>query len=641
MKRVLLSTAFFAAVISLCGSPAVAQKKSTLPQDNPGATKRLEDDLQAQVRRQLFVRVTYALRATCEDARTWKDAVTAARVQAKVADLLWKSEPDSARYHLIQAWETTGRIQEKEKERSSYRNYSARNDARRVALLVARKHAPDLAKQWLEEMTKEATTEKETQSRGAFDDRTARSSVLLQMALQIANDNPQAAAEMAIESLQDGVSFGLQGVLLKLQENNFDIAQTVFRAALARLRTFGLTDPNELLILYSYLYTPGRVVAPATSDNRGNIQLAVGRDRPRIVGAAGQLSPALAREFLSSAADLLLGLPLPSSTTDPQLNSRMQISVINNLLTDIARVAPEKALALRSRALQMDADARFSTAPTSPRPDLPERRDGENASNYLERRVDALAEAAEKEGTTLGRDIAYTRAALATGVERYERGLDLAHKIDEESLRSGVSNWLIYRATLHLINAGEYEKAYRLNSKSTEPLQRAACLVAGSQESIKTKQQDLVRARQWLEEARGLAVKAEADENRSRIAFGIVSTYGQFDRAMALQSLSDAVRWLNQTDAVVKDEDRAPLIKRFSGFANLSDFTYGTKGFSLEAALRVFGTEQFEEVLSIINTVSARETRGIGVVLLCEQNLNKAILPSDVEARTAAGKQAN
>jgi hypothetical protein len=636
MKHVLLSIAFLAGLILLCGNPAVGQKRSTVPQDNRGATKRLEDDLQAQVRQQLFLRVTYALRATCEDARTWKDAVTAAKVQAMVADLLWESEPDSVRY-LIQAWETTGRVRENEKERSSYRNYSARNDVRRAVLLVARKRAPVLAKQWLEEMTKEATTEKETQSRGAFDDRTARSSVLLQMAFQIASDNPQAAAEMSIESLQDGVSFGFQEVLLKLQENNFDVAQTVFRAALARLRTFGLTDPNELLILYSYLYTPGRVLAPATSDNRGNIQLAVGRNRPHIVAAAGQLNPALATEFLGLAADLLLALPLPASTTDPQLTARTQISVISTLLTEMIKQVPEKGLALRARALQIDADARFSTEPNSSRPDLPERRDGEKSPDYLERRVDALEEAAQKESSSLGRDIAYAKAALATTVERYERGLDLAHKIDDESLRAGVSNWLIYRATLHLIDKGDYEKAYRLNSKSTEPLQRAACLVAGSQKSVKEKQEGLVRARQWLEEARAVTAHADAEENRSRVAFGIVATYGQFDRAMALQSLSEAVRWLNQTDVVVKNEDRAPLIKRFSGFTNLSDFTYGTKGFSFETALRVFGSEQFEEVLSIINTISAREMRGIGVVLFCEQNL-KAVLPRDVGPPTTPGK---
>lgn len=145
------------------------------------------------------------------------------------------------------------------------------------------------------------------------------------------------------------------------------------------------------------------------------------------------------------------------------------------------------------------------------------------------------------------------------------------------------------------------------------------------------------RARQWLEEARALTGHADAEENRSRVAFGIVSTYGQFDRAMALQSLSDAVRWLNQVDVLVKDEDRAPLIKRFSGFTNLSDFTYGTKGFGFETALRVFSSEQFDEVLSIINTISARETRGIGVVLLCEQNL-KAALPREVVPPATPGK---
>ncbi len=48
-------------------------------------------------------------------------------------------------------------------------------------------------------------------------------------------------------------------------------------------------------------------------------------------------------------------------------------------------------------------------------------------------------------------------------------------------------------------------------------------------------------------------------------------------------------------------------------------------------------SEQFEEVLSIINTIFVREIRGMGVVLLCEQNL-KAVLPRDVGPAATLGK---
>ena len=83
------------------------------------------------------------------------------------------------------------------------------------------------------------------------------------------DENPEAAAALAMESLQDGISFGFQQVLIRIQEKNVQLSQRVFRAALSRLKTAGMLDPNELLILYAYLYTPGRIIAANTDGNTG------------------------------------------------------------------------------------------------------------------------------------------------------------------------------------------------------------------------------------------------------------------------------------------------------------------------------------------------------------------------------------
>jgi len=311
---------------------------------------------------------------------------------------------------------------------------------------------------------------------------------------------------------------------------------------------------------------------------------------------------------------------LPSSTADPESTARTQIGVINTLLSAIATQAPEKAMALRARAAQIDTDAHFSTAPAPPRGD-PERRQDENQADYADRRVDGLVEAAEKQNTSLGRDIAYAKAALATTVTTYERGLDIAHKIDDESLRNGVSNWLIYRACLHLIATQDYERGLKLNAKSTEPLQRAVVFVVASRTYLKANKSDAEHVRGWIENARSLAAKAEPDTERARVGFGITAISSELDHAVALTSLSDAVGWVNQINTGFKDDDRAPAVKKFSGFPNLPDLTYGTSGFSLTSALQVFGRAEFDEVLSIINTLASRESRGASVVVLCEQTL--------------------
>ena len=329
--------------------------------------------------------------------------------------------------------------------------------------------------------------ERANHERGVFDDRTPRSTLLLQMALQIAHENPEAAAALVMESLQDGISFGFQQVLIKIQEKNVELSQRVFRAGLARLQTFGMLDPNELLILHAYLYTPGRVISPSAGGG-SQVLLAVGRTNAQITAAA-QLNPALALEFLRLAGNLLISAPLPATTADPPHTARGQLSAINTLMGPMSERLPELALALQSRRQQISTEAQSATVQTAP-PNTPPPLAGETGASYAGRRVDLLERAAENETSVLARDIGYAKAALATAVESYQRGWDLAGKIDSATLRDNLRNWLTYRASLHFINQNNLDRAYELASKNNDPVQRAASLVVGAQGLIKAKDSD-------------------------------------------------------------------------------------------------------------------------------------------------------
>jgi hypothetical protein len=577
-----------------------------------------EAEAQDEQRQQQVLTILAILRATSDGAKDWPDVAAASKTQAQIADLMWDFDAEAGRSYLIKAWETACRIDEpKSQERSPYRNTSLRTVTGRDVILVARRRAPDLAQKWLDQIANRVESDRANEERGIFDDRTARSSVLLQMSLQILGDDPQAAAGMAIESLSDGISFGLQEVLLKIQEKDFELAQKVFRAALTRLRTVGMSDPNELLILNAYLYTPGRTTAANTGDDPHKIQLAVGRNQPRIIPAA-QLNPSLATEFLNLAADLLLLAQLPSTTSTPPTTARAQITTITSLMDRVAQISPEKGAMLAQRLQMLTAEAKFSSQPSKLPEGHIESKPGETAPEYNERRVDYLEKLAEKETTTLSRDVAYAKAALATEVIAYQRGWDIATKIDDDRLRSNVRNCLIYRATLHFLTRNDTEKAYELIAKNTDAVQRAASLVVGAQRLLTAK--DKVRAGQWLNEARLLIRKTEPDEGATRVAFGTVSAYGEFDMVVAFDALSEAVRILNKAKLASLDQDRVPLLRRFSGF-EIADFSYGTEGFSLKAAIGVFGPKEFDDVLASINKITAQELRGVAVLELCRKYL--------------------
>ena len=574
---------------------------------NPGMIVR------AQRQQPLIARINDLLNTTAEDAKKWDDKAIAARVQAQIADLLWEANPDNATNHLRAAWNSAARIEEPKRERSTVVNSSLRNSVRRDVLLVARKRAPQLAAAWLEEMVEETAEKNE---RGTFDDRSARSAVLLQLANETVAGNPQAAAELLIESLRDGISFNFQTVLVRLQAKDATLAETVLRAALARLRTVGMNDPNELLTLYSYLFTPGRVYGANTSDNRNQIQLAVGGARVAI--PAGRQNPTLAREFLEVASDLLLTATVPEGTNGQPV-ARSLVSVIGIVLRAATEQLPEKAALLRARAQQLDSEARFSTAPPQPRGDIPETRPGESKESFAERRVDLLEETAAKGRDVLTRDIGYANAAVANTVDRYQRGLDLTGKIDDKTLRDGVRSWLLYRATLHFIRTGDLDQAQRLNLKNDDMIQRATCFVVGAQRFVKDK--DTVRAVEWLREAGTLIKRAEANESGARVALGIVSTYGRFDTGAALDWLLFAVKLAGKVSPASLNEDHAPRFKRISGVTPIVDVAGDTRGFSLQSAVSVFPPEQFEQVLSVLDELASPEARGIAVLTLCSNLL--------------------
>ena len=564
---------------------------------------------------QLLTRIIEVLSSTADEARKWDDKGIAARTQAHIADLIWDVNQENGNSYLKAAWSATAQVDEPKRDRSTVVNPTLRNAIRRDVLLVARKRAPELAAIWLQEMLEESKSAKE-EKRGTFDDRSARSAVLLQMANELVEDNPHEAADLLIESLRDGISFNFQTTLLRIQQKDSALAETIFRAALSRLRAAGMSDPNELLALYAYLYTPGRVYGANVSENRNQVQLAVGG--PRVSIPAGRQNPAMALEFLELASDLLLTAPL-SEANNAQVAARSIVSVIGILLKEVTPRLPEKAALLRARAQQLDSEAQFSTEPIQRRPDIPEIRPEESKESFAERRVDLLEEMAAKGRDVLTRDIGYATAAVATTVERYERGLQLAGKIDDENLRDGVRSWLLYRAVLHFIASGNLDEAHRLNLKNDDAVTQAVCFVVGAQSLVKSK--DTYHASEWLRQAAALLKRSEPNESVTRTALGIAATYGVFDTQAALDSLLYAVKLMRKTPPASLNDDKAPTLKRISGITPISDFTSHTTGFSLQAAVAVFPPDQFEQVLYVLNDLTPQETRGMALLTLCHNFL--------------------
>lgn len=581
------------------------------------------DDYSAAPTRPSATRIVEVMLSVGDEAAKWADASASSSVLAQIADAVWETDSAASRAILVRAWDAAARVSDAQAARSSFRNYLPGTVSRRAVIAIARRRAPELAERWLAQMAEDAKEAKGEAAprRGAFDDRTGRSMVLLEMAMQEVANDPQAAAELASASLQDGVSYGLGEVLVKLQRRDPALAQTVFARALERLRAAGMSDPNELLTLAAYLFTPGNTRAANTTDNPAVMQVLVTRDAARLTPLA-DANPTLAQEFIKLAASLLLSAPLPSATANPAEAARAQISAISEVLHFGAQRVPEAVSALEARRAQIIQDARFAPGTVAGDAASPA---AAPAGPHPSRAGDAeLEEAARRETGPQLRDTRFAEAALATEAERFERGFALAGNISDAALRANVVNWLAYRASLHFAKQGDGERAHQLSRKNTDPAQRAAGLVLGAQAMLKAK--NTARAREWLDEALALARKAEPDAVWSRIAFGAAAAYAQFDGAAGAEALGDAVRLMNKSaEKVDAADERVPLIRRLSGFRQTNiNFTNGTTGFGLYAAVRAFPATQFENVLAALDEISEPEMRGRAVVALCAHHLRPA-----------------
>lgn len=513
--------------------------------------------------------------STAEEAFSWGDKGAAVRVLSQAADLLWSDYPERSAEWLTRAWEMTGTVSDEDADAAvrRFRSDSPQARARATVLTVAQKHDPALADSLLKQLVTENDQSQSGSRRGVFDDRTARSEQLLNVAAALVERDPAGAAGLAERSLADGVSFQLQGVLLELRRRDPASADRVFDAALDRLAK-GSTDPSEGQVLASYLFTPGRVVSAGAGRT---MVMAVGTQAPVPARSPAEDDPARARRFLSVMQRSLLLMPAPSAASDPS-QAAQEFAVLSGSLAKWFRLyAPDLWPAVQQRTAQ--AISRLAPAgtdnglPSSVREKL---RSGEAAGadeKELHRLyLDGLEEAAEKESDQTARGLALVKAALATTPEELERGRKIADRISEGELREQALSFLAYRTALLDLEKGRPEEAVGVAAEA-RPLQRAIVLItaaqrvaAGRPDAAKAQETDRKpRALDLLSEAEKLLGRDDLPSASLRVRLGLVTALAPLDAARALDAFDDVVAAVNKDASFDASDGEAPRLSDLDG----------------------------------------------------------------------------
>lgn len=562
-------------------------------------------------------RATDLIISIASDAPKWDDKQTAVRILADAADLLWDSNPARSRGWLSKAWELTDTVEEKptdETMRQFWRK-SERSRLKTIILNVASKRDAALSNKFLQTIKED--TDKRSE-RGAFDDRSTRSEQLLRLALGLVNENPALAANLAEQSLGDGVSFNFQTLLVLLKQKDAALANRLFDAALARVASNPNSQLAELQILQSYLFQLGTVFAPSAN---GQMILAV------VAGQNPNASPPVdqmhARNFLIAAHRILAAQQPPIDEQKAVVFAREFVLLANTLAPHLRAYAPELSEPIAARAAQFaarlpkESSSRATTSDKSNPESTKQLSDAELYEQYLD---DLEAKADAITADPVAKKLAYAQAAQRTRAEDYERGKRLAGKIEEEQLREEVLAFVLYRASLAFLEKGDTEKAVELALKTPQSLNRAVALISIAQNLINAKPQpneekwqaDLRRQRalDLLFEAEKSLKREQATTDSAKVALGRISVLSELDKMQGVSALGETIALLNKLDNF-DPTDASALRLGLEGFG-ASKFTvsHSFRGYGLRDALKNLVTENFDMVIDTLNNLLSPSVRG-------------------------------
>lgn len=630
MKRLPVLLFLSLALSPLCFAQGpVPTQNSSVPRTKLEANRNADDLKRA--------RVISLVEQTANEAMLWDDHRVAVVTLGEAADLLW-DETSKARGWLIKAWDLIDQVDDRENSgdlRQIWRG-SQRSSLQTRILTVARNHDPQLAERFLKAVEENQVSEKG--ERGAFDDVTARSEQLLRLALVSIDANPAAALNLAQRSLQDGISFNLQTVLLRLRQKDPNLANSLFDSALARL-TSSSSAFRENQILASYLFKPGEVL---TQLPNGSTTVAVVQT-PLLAKTPAEEDPNRAHRFLTVVQRLLLSSALPSE--DQNLQAGEFVLLATSLAQPFQIYAPELWPSIQARAAQFAAKLppQASDSNASVAEEFREAiRGGASAEDLNRLQVELLEKEAERQGNSIARKLKFAEAALATQPKDTDYGKRLAGRIEnDDELRDQLITFLSYRAALTFLKDNNLPRAEEAALQIPPSSERALALIAVAQKLAALKpKSDEEKLLIGNNRQHAIELLFEADKSLKRdgsstqiakIRLGKIAVSNLVDVSQAFSDFEQAIAAINRLDKFDPTDGSAPRFG-IEGFrtTNLTiprlEF-----GFGFRNAIEPLVKEDFDLTVAAIERLASPSVRGSCRLEIARQVLQSLPKPAPMK----------
>jgi hypothetical protein len=512
-------------------APAAASGKTTK------APAKEEVDPEVLQRRSLALSLLQSLSI---EARSYSDEPLRARVQARIADALWDQDKEAARVLFRRAWDVAeglelgvaaGNSGNSVPGRLAQGQSRPRTNLRREIVQLAARRDHALGEEFLAKLTAKGPAR---QTDDPTTNRQELSSAEIAERLRLANgflesDNLERALQFADPALTR-VTMGSINFLVTLRDKNAAAADQRFAALLSMAAADPASDANTVSLLTSYAFTPSiyLVVSPTGIPSSNSY----------FSHPAPDLAPALRRNFLQTAANILLR---PFAQLDQSSAGRAGTYFIAvRLLPLFQRFAPDLASAISAQLAALGPEASQATINAGDRA-VNRGMTGDGQRDGID---DELKDDLDRAQGADTRDRAYAFAAMRAADEGDPRARDLADKIEDLDTRKGVRTFVDYNYIGTLIRKKRVDEALLLTRKADLPhtlrahfLTQAAAIVARS---------DRTQAMELLSEA--LTEARRIDAGTPERAYSLVALAAQFsklDKTRGWELLSETIKAAN------------------------------------------------------------------------------------------------
>jgi len=441
----------------------------------------------------------------------------------------------------------------------------------------------------------------------------------LRLATELVESDPALALSVAEKTAASAIIPRTLIFLEVLRKKDAPKANSFLTLTLRHITQRQGENINELLLLYSYVFSPLRVpyvVPEGLTIRRIADYQDIVEDR--------QPDPVLARQYLQAVTQIL-SQPDRYTAGVARLTAGTagDLYLIGLIQPHALKYLPEVAEPLSAQQTllvsALEQDKRTSVQETTDRWNNSQRNAGQNTAAGLS--AESLLSRADKLSDPDLKDRTYYMAA--TTAVRDKKYTVALNAVDKMSLKSGdaAKQFISFSIAESEIEGGKLESAQEWARRDKDLLRRSYILNLVANSMIEGQGKDLARAAEILSEIEQIATKLDTNQEKIATLVGAATVYSRFDYARAFELLRTVVQTANKTDEFTGSTrlNRNLSVGGFVFSYNLYD-----EQFSFNDLINRLGRKDFGATLADAQSLKSRVPRLKAVVNVCRATLTQS-----------------